>query len=87
MMIWFFSQDFLDILKRQYNYRKFNEVISKFQTFKWGVHNSWTLYDPQENKSFYYYIVNPIFLEVSKNDNFIYSNLDKKFNMLQINYS
>lgn len=73
-----FFTGFLDILKRQYNYRKFNEVISKFKTFKWGVHNSWTLYNPQENKSFYYYIVNPIFLEVSKNDKLIYSNLDEK---------
>ena len=73
-----FFTGFLDILKAQGNYRKFNEIISKFETFKWGVHNSWTLYDPQENKNFYNYIVNPIFLEESKNDKLIYSNLDEK---------
>jgi hypothetical protein len=73
-----FFTGFLDILKAQGNYRKFNEIISKFETFIWGVHNSWTLYDPQENKNFYNYIVNPIFLEESKNDKLIYSNLDEK---------
>ena len=73
-----FFTGFLDILKRKKNFRIFKEVIKKFERFKWGVHNSWTLYDPQENKSFYYYVVNPIFLEASDDDKLIYSNLDEK---------